>query len=211
MDEHPHRWFEYAPSERGHCSGKCKELIEQGQLRYGTKLHIQDHDSISYRCLACITHRQAENICSVASDQGLSVHKFLTVPPSDANGPSERVVAMFIEYLEALHLENQEVAEKLLAQLDQERKPEEEVKGKGNKKATSNKKKRDSNVDLHELDAQIRDDQKMLKLFTVADLKSLCVHHDLATSGTKPSLQGRLEKFYDELESSPASVKKAKQ
>ncbi len=63
-----HRFLEYAISNRGSCHGHCKKPIEEGELRYGTKVHVQDHDSITWRCVDCVTHAQAENIRKAAHD-----------------------------------------------------------------------------------------------------------------------------------------------
>jgi hypothetical protein len=53
-----HRFLEYALSGRGSC-GVCAKPIQEGELRYGTKVHIPDtavpaHDSLSFRCLSCV-------------------------------------------------------------------------------------------------------------------------------------------------------------
>ena len=222
-DEHPHRWLEYAPSDRTHCAGKCKKLIHHGykcdvsnvgleflmsfvrELRFGTKFRIQDHDSITWRCLGCVTHQQAENIRNVAAEHKQTVHSFLTVPPVDAHGPSEPVVATFIDYLEALHVQDETKTKELLEKLNRVRKvdgEEHDVPGDndncGDKNSPKKGKKRDKDeVDLHELDAQICDDPDMLKMFAVDDLRSLCVHHGLDDSGTASAMKDRLTDFYD--------------
>ncbi len=51
-------WQEYAVTDRTTCSGACKRIIPLGSLRYGTKTHVMDHDSIRCRCIDCITPRQ---------------------------------------------------------------------------------------------------------------------------------------------------------
>ena len=169
-------------------------------MRYGTKFTVQDHDSITWRCLACITHRQAENIRNLAYQQGKSVHAFLTVPPADAHGPAPEVVDKFIVYLEALHREDDKRAKELLHELKAE---------KRTPKSPANKVR---STDLHELDAQIKEDIEMLRLqFPVDDLKSLCIHHNLVEGGTRDDVQERLMDFYNQaMPKQQSAPKKAK-
>ncbi len=148
-----HRFFEYAVSSRGNCHGHCKKPIPEGALRYGTKVHIQDHDSISWRCIDCVTHQQAENIRSVAADAKQSVHDFLTVPPHESHGPPPHIVDLFVEYLEALHLNKEEDISRLSSLLKRHRKEvaAEEPKSKRSKKQSSK-----PDVDAAHLDEQIK-------------------------------------------------------
>lgn len=170
-------------------------------MRYGTKFTVQDHDAITWRCLACITHRQAENIRNLAYQHGKSVHAFLTVPPADAHGPAPEVVDKFIVYLEALHREDDKRAKELLHELAAEKRTP-----KSPAKTTVRTK------DLHELDAQIKEDIEMLRQFPVDDLKSLCSHHDLPAEGTRDDVQERLMDFYKEqtMSKEESAKKKAK-
>jgi hypothetical protein len=96
-----HRFLEYALSGWGGC-GVCGKPIHEGELRYGTKVHIPEtaipaHDSVTWRCLACvrgslrgsrkirsfhstltppsqITYRQAENIRAAAAGSWSRLH-----------------------------------------------------------------------------------------------------------------------------------------
>lgn len=89
-------------------------------MRFGTKVTVMEHDSVSWRCLRCITHRQAENLRNVAADHNTTVHDFLTVPLSGDGGlgPSKEVVDTFCDYLEALHLEDKKKAAECLKVLN---------------------------------------------------------------------------------------------
>lgn len=155
-----------------------------------------DHDSVSWRCIKCITHKQAENIRQVASDHKTTVHDFLTVPVGE-HGPPEECVDTFVEYLEALHLEDKKRTASLLKKLNKYKAEE----GKKPKKTKSKAKKRKAeDVDCHHLDEQIKEDIEMIKLFTVGDLRALLEHHNLPSSGTKPFLVERLEEYYNKKE-----------
>ena len=128
---------------------------------------------------------RAENIRTDAAKEKKSVHDFLTVPPTDSNGPSEDVVNLFVDYLEALHLEDTKRMTALRKELQQSRKNV-DTQAKGTKRQ----------VDVHHLDAQLSEDISMVNLFVVADLRSLLEQHGLDTAGTKPELMERLRKFY---------------
>lgn len=54
-------YLRYAPTNRAHCSS-CKESIPQGAIKLGVEVKFADHDSVSFRCLECITTRVANNI-----------------------------------------------------------------------------------------------------------------------------------------------------
>lgn len=149
---------------------------------------VKHHEGMSWRCMACVTHKQAENIRTDAANEKKSVHDFITVPPTDSNGPAEDVVTLFVEYLEALHLEDGKRIRVLRKQLQQSRKPV------GSQSTSTKGRKR--NADVHHLDAQLSEDISMVDLFVVADLNSLLEHHGLDVSGTKPQLVERLRRFY---------------
>lgn len=150
------------------------------------------------------------------------MHDFLVVPPTDADGPSEEVVNLFVQYLEALHTENEEKSKELLAKLKKFHKTvedggNEDGEDNNREKTTGGRKKKGSSgggskkrgrkaaappkkkepVDLHQIDEQMREDPQMAKLFAKADLVSLCKHHQLDSEGTKPILVERLEHFYN--------------
>jgi hypothetical protein len=43
----------------------------------------------------------------------------------------------------------------------------------------------------------VQSDPGLLEMFAVADLRALCKHHGLSSSGTKPALKERLEHHYN--------------
>ena len=83
--EHPHRILEYSPTGRSACRGKCKQQIGEGALRFGVKVEIHRGEdtwsSLSFRCMRCITHRQAVNFFSACDETKHTPKEFLTVPP----------------------------------------------------------------------------------------------------------------------------------
>ena len=147
---------------------------------------VQDHESISWRCMKCVTHQQAKNVRNVAADEKKSVHDFLTVPLG-IYGPPKDCVDLFVDYLEALHLEDKEKTEMLLGKLEEfKMEDEDEKKKKKAKKTVSKKRKKDEECDCHLIDEQIRDDITLLQLFSVGELRELLKHHKKDSEGTKP-------------------------
>ncbi len=115
----------------------------------------------------------------------------MTPPP--CSGPPPEVVDLFLRYMEALHEEDGVKTKKLLAELNSHRKAKDRAE---QQKKAGHGKKRGADVSIEELDRQIVEDLKLLKLFGSADLKSLCKHHGLDSNGTKPTLTNRLLDHY---------------
>lgn len=188
--DHPHRFLEYSPTNRTTCHGKCKKSIPLGHLRYGTKTHVMEHDSITWRCVACVTEQQARNFVASAAAEGKSLRDFLTVPPSVAaggDGPESGVVSTFVSYISALAAGEDGSA--LLADL---RKHHEVAAEDGVKK----RKYISGEMDSHWLDEQASSDPAMLKLFSKPDLAALAEHHGLSANGKKPDILKRLQAHY---------------
>jgi hypothetical protein len=127
--------------------------------------------------------------------RNLSLHEYLTVPPAegDASGPPPEVVDLFLEYMTALHEKDEDKAKKLLGELNTHRKAKDRAE---QQKKAKHGTKRGADVSIEELDRQILEDLKLLKLFGKADLESLCKHHGLESKGTIPTLKNRLLDHY---------------
>jgi hypothetical protein len=192
--DHPHRLLEYATTGLSSCKGKCKAPIKLGQLRYGTQVVVQEHRSMSWRCMGCITKKQADNFLADAEAAGLPPQEYLTVPPprdAGGDGPEPAVVDTFLQYLSALSAEDHSRSGMLLKELSHHREPQAEP---DEKKAEKNA----VNLDTHTLDHQLRTDIDLIHLFSHDDMKALCLHHHLAGEGTKPELEQALREFYSE-------------
>ena len=100
---------------------------------------------------------------------------------------------LFLQYMEALAKEDVSKAKKLLPELETHRRAKDRAE---QEKQAGHGKKRGADVSIEELDRQITEDLKLLKLFAAADLKSLCRHHGIDPNGTKPTLKARLLDFY---------------
>jgi len=189
MDEHPHRFLEFATTGRAKCSGKCGKLIPEGTLRYGTKVVIQDHQGTYWRCLRCITKRQAQNLIKDSEIEKKTEHDFLTVAPSLAiggHGPSEAVVDAFLHYIFALADDDTHTTKETLKELQKhtakkdmkhdvaEARAAAAVKAKGDKSPEAK-----DGVDTKVLDAQVLADPYLIDMFRVDDLRALCEHHGL--------------------------------
>ncbi len=130
---------------------------------------------------------------AVAAEKKETLHEYLTVPPADASGPPPEVVELFLRYMEALHKQDEDKMKSLLRELHTHRKARDRAE---QKKKAGRGKKREPEVSVEDLDRQLREDPKMLKLFKVPDLRSLCQHHNIDATGTKPVLTVRLREFY---------------
>ena len=192
---HPHRILEYAPSGRSYCKGRCKERIKQGQLRFGTKVQIEDNQGISWRCMKCITKNQVRNLFSVAKkeegSEGLMT-EFLTHPPAPSaggDGPEDAVVEEFTQYVYAIRDDDIEEATQRLRYLNTHTMRKQEGNILKRKSAAVK-------ADTHSLDHQAREDFAILDLLSLADVRALCEHHKLNSNGIKAALEGRLAVYY---------------
>ena len=190
--DHPHRILEYARTSRSSCSGKCKKLIHEGRLRYGTQVVVNGHRSVTWRCMACITKKQADNLANDAHESGLTEREFLTVPPppeTGGDGAEPEVFEIFLKYLDAIKREDIKEKNELLRALNNE-------KGSNPESDPDKCEKEALKTDCHILDAQLKNDIDMIKLLTHDDLKAICFHHRLEHEGTTPDLQRVLHEYY---------------
>lgn len=225
--EHPHRLLEYAPTGRSTCHGHCKSKIGQGELRFGTKVVVQDHESVSWRCIDCV----------VRPPDGATKSLFLTAridaPASREPPRSGRRARLFSARLSDRPstrrcgrrrpreggrgslprlrrcIARQRCSSSACAGTRAQGAPQAvcSLRDQGMAMSTSaflrsqgrsslQKRKTAKVIDTHAMDAQLRDDPTLTHLWTVGDLRALCVHHGLSDKGTKPTLEARLHEHY---------------
>jgi hypothetical protein len=188
----PHRILDYAPTSRLHCAGHCGKTIPEGNIRFGTMVEIMNHQSMSYRCVDCVTERQAVNLVRIAEGQKQCVKEFLTLPPPpDAGGEGvEDVVAdLFVRYVDALIAGDKGVIKNIQQQLHRHHR---RVEGDRAVQVARH-------TDMHALDAQIRNDLDVMNLLTHDDLRALADHHGIKgpiDGMTKPELELALKEIY---------------
>lgn len=177
------RLLEFSKSGRATCKGKCKESLEKGRLRFGTRTEIDGRPSYQYRCLACITKLQAKNLLDGGLDSG-----FLAF----GEGLDDDLQALFKRYMTALG-SGEDDAESLLQQLLKRAGEEKEEKEKEAKESKSKKQK--TLRPINEIFEQGQSDG--FDSLRLDELKALLKQAKLPVSGNKTTLTERLATFLE--------------
>jgi hypothetical protein len=113
--DQPRRCIEFSQTSRAACKG-CKNKIAQGQLRFGTLVTIQDSSSYQWRCLDCLTARQASNVLLVAAGDATDIKAYCKLiarrEAADGSLPDT-----FAEFVSALASDDKPKSAELLAKL----------------------------------------------------------------------------------------------
>lgn len=174
------RLLEYSKSGRASCKGKCKESLEKGQLRFGTRTEIDGRTAYQFRCLGCITKQQAKNLLDGGLDSG-----FLAF----GEGVEEDLQALFKKYIIALG-NGEDEAKTLLEQLVQKKLEEEASESKTKKQKTLRP--------IQEIFEQGQADG--FDSLRLDELKALVKKAKLPVTGNKTTLTERLNAFLEDNE-----------
>jgi hypothetical protein len=113
--DQPRRCIEFSQTSRASCKG-CKNKIEQGQLRFGTLVTIQGSSSYQWRCLNCLTARQAANVLVVAAEDATDINAYCkSIARREAADGS--LPDTFAEFVSSLASDDKAKSAELLAKL----------------------------------------------------------------------------------------------